>query len=391
MIKRDMASSIKKAFGQYPIVSITGPRQSGKTTLVKMLFPDVPYVNLENPDVRTYATEDPRGFLSDYLDAVILDEVQRVPDLFSYIQTMSDDKGRPSQYILTGSHNFLLLENITQSLAGRVAIFKLLPLSLSELDEAELVDNQSETHLYKGFYPRLYDLDLPIPEYYQNYVQTYVERDVRAVKNIGNLSTFQRFLKMCASRTGQVLNLSSLANDCGITHNTAKAWISILETSFMVHLLYPHYKNYSKRLIKMPKLYFTDPGLVCTLVGIESKDQLSTHYLRGEIFETMIVAEFLKYRYNLGREPNCYFWRDKVGREVDLIVDKAAQAVPVEIKSGKTIISEFFKNILYYCNLAQIETREAFLVYGGEENQSRQQGNVLSWKSLPQNIGNIFK
>jgi predicted AAA+ superfamily ATPase len=195
---------------------------------------------------------------------------------------------------------------------------------------------------------------------------------------------------MCASRTGHVLNLSSLANDCGITHNTAKAWISVLETSFIVHLLYPHYKNFSKRLIKMPKLYFTDPGLVCALVGIENKEQLSTHYLKGEIFETMIVTEFLKFRYNLGMEPNCYFWRDKIGREIDLIIDKVGQPTPVEIKSGKTITSEFFKNILYYCKLAQLDSGNAYIIYGGSSNQSRQNGNVLSWKSLPQQLNGIL-
>lgn len=391
MIKRSISPSIQKAFKQYPIVSITGPRQSGKTTLVKMLFPDIPYANLENPDVRAYAIEDPRGFLSEYPAAVILDEVQRVPQLFSYIQTISDEKKRPSQYVLTGSHNFLLLENITQSLAGRVALFKLLPLSMRELDTAKLLKNNCETYLYQGFYPRIYDQDLSIYEYYQNYIQTYIERDVRAIKNIGNLNAFQRFLKMCASRTGHVLNLSSLANDCGITHNTAKAWISVLETSFIVHLLYPHYKNFSKRLIKMPKLYFTDPGLVCALTGIENKQQLSTHYLKGEIFETMIVAEFLKFRFNLGMEPNCYFWRDKIGREIDLIIDKAEQPTPVEIKSGKTITSEFFKNILYYCKLAQINSKYASIIYGGSSNQSRQSGNVLSWKSLPQKMDEMYR
>ena len=390
MIQRNISSSILKAFKQYPIVSITGPRQSGKTTLVRSLFTDKPYVNLENPDIRAYANEDPRGFLSEYPDSVILDEVQRTPHLFSYIQTLSDEKNQPSQYVLTGSHNFLLMENITQSLAGRVAVFKLMPLSMSELNLAQLLDKYSEAHLFKGFYPRLYDQNIDIQAYYQNYIQTYIERDVRQIKNISDLNTFQRFLKMCAARTGQILNLSSLANDCGVTHNTVKAWISILQTSYIIHLLYPHYQNYSKRLIKMPKVYFLDPGLVCALVNIKTESQLNTHYLRGELFETMIVSEFLKYRFNRGLEPNCYYWRDKTGREIDLIIDKAGNPLPVEIKSAKTISKDFFKNIHYYCGLAQIETESAYLIYNGEENQTRQFGSVRGWKSLTQEMVNIF-
>ncbi|MBN2103784.1 ATP-binding protein [bacterium] len=390
MIKRDISTNILSAFKQYPIVSITGPRQSGKTTLVKNLFPDIPYVNLESPDIRIYANEDPRGFLSDFPESVILDEVQRSPQLFSYIQAFSDDKNKSSQFILTGSHNFLLMENITQSLAGRVAIFKLMPFSMHELKSAKLLNRQSDAHIYTGFYPKLYDQNFSVYEYYQNYIQTYIERDVRQIKNITDLNTFQRFLKMCAARTGQILNLSSLANDCGVTHNTIKAWLSILQTSYIVHLLYPHHNNFSKRLIKMPKLYFLDPGLVCALINIETKDQIKTHYLRGELFETMIVSEFLKYRFNLGREPNCYFWRDKMGREIDLIVDKAGASIPVEIKSGKTITEDYFKNIRYYCSLAKMDTASAFLIYNGSENQMRNTGHVIGWNLLGQRMDDIF-
>ena len=390
MIKRDISSSIQNAFKKYPIVSITGPRQSGKTTLVKMLFPELPYVNLETPDTLTYANEDPRGFLSEFPESVILDEVQRSPHLFSYIQALSDEKNRPSQYILTGSFNFLLMEKITQSLAGRVAIFKLMPLSMHELELAKLLNHQSEAHIYNGFYPRLYNQHVSTYEYYQNYIQTYIERDVRQLKNISDLSTFQRFLKMCAARTGQILNLSSLANVCGVTHNTIKAWISILETSYIVHLLYPHYKNFSKRLIKMPKLYFLDTGLVCALINIETENQLKTHYLKGELFETMIISEFLKYRLNLGMEANCYFWRDKMGREIDLIVDRVGEPVPVEIKAGKTITGDYFKNIRYYCRLAKIDTAAAFLIYNGSNDQSRSTGHVIGWNTLTKNMDDIF-
>jgi predicted AAA+ superfamily ATPase len=389
MIKRELSSSIQNAFKQYPIISVTGPRQSGKTTLVKNLFPDIAYVNLESPDARAYANEDPRSFLTEFPDSVILDEVQRSPHLFSFIQTLSDERNRPSQFILTGSHNFLLMENITQSLAGRAAIFKLLPLSIHELETVKLLNKQSEVHIYTGFYPRLYDQNIPAYEYYQNYIQTYIERDVRQIKNITDLNTFQRFLKLCAARTGQILNLSSLANDCGVTHNTIKDWISILQTSYIVHLLYPHYKNFSKRLIKMPKLYFLDPGLVCTLINIETEDQLKTHYLRGELFETMIVSEFLKYRFNSGKESNCYFWRDKMGREIDLIVEKAGGLTPIEIKSGKTITEDYFKNIRYYCSLAKMDTASAFLIYNGSENQSRKTGHVIGWDALSHQMRNM--
>jgi hypothetical protein len=383
MIERELSKKLKQLVGQFPVIAVMGPRQSGKTTLVRHVFPDRTYVSLEDLEARAFAQDDPKGFLKTYTGEIILDEVQRVPELLSYIQTTVDESQQVGQFILTGSQNFLLHEKISQSLAGRVALLTLLPLSLKELKNAAYpLDNKVEDLMFKGFYPRLYDVEIAPIDWYPSYIQTYVERDVRQMKNIANLSAFQRFLKMAAARTGQLLNLSSLAHDCGITHNTASSWISVLEASYIIFLLKPHHKNFNKRLVKTPKLYFYDVGLACSLLGIENEKQLATHYLKGGLFESFVISEMIKYRLNRGSTPNCYFWRDKLGHEIDCLVETADQLIPIEIKSGKTIVGDYFKEIKYWQQLAEGHSKHAWVVYGGNERQARSYGNFISWKNV---------
>lgn len=383
MIKRILSQKIKKLVSEFPVVSVVGPRQSGKTTLVKNVFPQFKYVSLEDLDTRGFALQDPRGFLSTYNKGVIIDEAQRVPELFSYIQTVVDKKGSPGQFILTGSQNILLHEKVSQTLAGRVAIVKLLPFSLEELKGTVYELKNPEEYIYKGFYPRIYDKKIAPDDWYPNYIQTYIERDVRLIKNIGDLNTFQRFVKMCAGRIGQVLNLSSLGNDCGISHNTAKAWISILESSYIVFLVRPYYKNFNKRLVKMPKLYFYDTGLACSLLGIQKKEQVSTHYMKGGLFESFILSEIVKGKFSRGLEPNCYYWKDKSGNEIDCIMEIADTSLQIEIKSGKTIADDFFDGLRYWNKLANEKNRNPYLIYGGEEDQRRSLAYIVSWKNIP--------
>ena len=382
VIKRELSKKLISVAKTFPVVAIVGPRQSGKTTLVKITFPDKPYVSMEDLDMREYAINDPRGFLSDYAKGAILDEIQRTPQLFSYLQTAVDTRNKAGSFILTGSQHFLLQENISQTLAGRVAILKLLPFSLSELNKTPFIFDDYEEYLFRGFYPRIYDRKMSPGDWYPNYIQTYIERDLRLIKNITDLGTFQTFLKMCAARIGQVLNLSSLAADCGITHNTAKSWISILEASFIVFLLRPHYKNFNKRLIKIPKLYFYDPGLASSLLGIETKKQLLTHSLKGHLFESFILSEMLKQRYNKGSDSNIYFWRDKTGHEIDCIIEKVGRLIPLEIKSGKTLTKDQFKNLIYWNKLSKGAAKNSYIVYGGDLTQKRSQGNLISWKNI---------
>jgi hypothetical protein len=389
MFKRILTTELIQLASKFPLVAITGPRQSGKTTILRATFPELAYVSLEDLDTREFAESDPRGFLGNYAQGAILDEVQRVPKLFSYLQTHVDKQAKPGQFILSGSQNFLLLENITQSLAGRVALLNLLPLSLVELKQKQPQLNNLEEKMFTGLYPKLYKDNISPSDWYPNYIQTYVERDVRLIKNITDLSTFQRFLKMCANRCGQLVNLSALATDCGITHNTAKAWLSVLESSFIIFLLQPHYNNLNKRIIKSPKLYFYDTGLVCSLLGINNYEQLSAHYLRGGIFETFIIAELCKYYFNQGIRPPLYFWRDQSGHEVDCLIEKADELIPVEIKSGKTVASDFFSGINYWRDLAGQAVNASYLIYGGEQQQQRNEVQVVSWNELEELFNNI--
>lgn len=381
MIIRQAAAFIREKMKYYPVVAVTGPRQAGKSTLVKFLYPHKPYVSLEDLDHRQFASSDPRGFLSQFSEGAIFDEVQNCPDLFSYIQTDVDSNHKPGRFILTGSQQFGLLANIPQSLAGRVGFIQLLPFTLHELQYAQCVPERIEELLWKGFYPPIYDRMIPPCSWYGDYIATYLERDVRQIVNVHDLRTFHRFLQMCAARTGQLLNLSSLATDCGVTHNTAKSWISILEASYILHLLPPHHRNFNKRLIKSPKLYFYDTGLVCALLSIQTSEQLRTHPMRGQLFETWVVSELVKHRFNRGLGSNLYFWRDSQGHEMDVIIENGDQLTPIEIKSGQTINADYFLGINYWRSLDPSNTN-AYLVYAGDHSQSRTGCHVFGWRDF---------
>lgn len=381
MLQRTAANTLLEKSKHYPVIAITGPRQAGKSTLSKLLFPTKSYVSLEDLDHRQFAIEDPRGFLSQFPDGAILDEIQHAPDLFSYIQTIVDSQYIPGLFILTGSQQFGLTAKITQSLAGRVGFIQLLPFTLDELKNGNCLPDTLEELLFKGCYPPIYHRNISPQSWLSDYVMTYIERDVRQLINIQDLRTFHRFLQMCAARTGQILNLSSLANDCGITHNTAKAWISVLEASYIVFLLSPHYKNYNKRLIKSPKLYFIDTGLACLLAGIQHATQLISHSMRGALFETLVASELLKKRFNAGLLSNLYFWRDSQGHEIDLILEEGENLVPIEIKSGQTIASDYFSGIQYWRTLSKQST-EAWLVYAGDQNQNRDGIHLINWENI---------
>ena len=384
MIKRDAEKKLKELAEGFPAVSVIGPRQSGKTTLVRSVFPDKPYVLLEDPDTRAFAEEDPRSFLAQFeRTGAIIDEVQRVPELFSYLQGVLDKYNKPGQFILTGSQNFLLMESISQSLAGRVGIIRLLPLSMRELFREGIAIKRYEDYLYRGFFPRLYSNPIEPADFYSSYIQTYIERDLRQLKQVQNLSTFQTFMKMCAFRNGQMVNYSSLAQDCGITHNTAKEWLSLLETSCIIVLIRPHHKNFNKRLVKMPKLYFTDPGLAVHLAGIQNPDNICYHPLKGGLFESLIVTEFLKYRFNQAKEANLYFWRDQHGHEIDCLIEyRGEDLIPVEIKSGRTANNDYFKEIAYWNTLSGNASRRSFVVYGGDQSQKRTAGHLIGYAHL---------
>lgn len=382
MIKRKAHEILLELGRGFYVVAVTGPRQSGKTTLVQYVFPEKPYVSLEDPDERDFAEQDPRRFLQRFPTGAILDEVQRCPELFSYLQSRVDADRQPGQFILTGSQQFGLLKEITQSLAGRVGMVELLPFTLQELQEAKCAPQTVDQLLFQGLYPPLYDRKLKPTTWYKSYVQTYVERDVRLITNIKDLSTFQRFIRMCAARVGQLVNLSNLANECGITHNTAKSWISILESSYLVFLLKPHSKNYNKRLVKTPKLYFHDTGLAAWLLNIYDEDQLSIHPARGPLFENWVLSECLKKRFNKGQESNLYFWRDNTGNEVDLIIDQGDKLIPVEVKSGQTLSSDSYKGLYKWLKMAGNDSARPVLIYGGDNMYERTGITVLPWTKI---------
>lgn len=381
MIHRSLQHKLLEISTYYPVITITGPRQSGKTTLIKKVFSKLPYVLLETPDIKERVLEDPKGFLAKFPKGVVLDEIQNIPELFSYIQGIVDNNN-DIKFVLSGSQNFLLLDKITQTLAGRTAILKLLPFSLEELKPTKYKINNSFEYIFKGSYPRLYDKNIPVDIFYSDYIQTYVERDVRTIKNIGNLSTFSRFIQLCAGRIGQILNLDSLATDAGITLNTVKSWLSILEASYIVYLLQPHHKNFNKRLVKRPKIYFYDTGIACNLLKIKSTEQLELHHMRGNLFENFILTELLKFKLNNAEIPNFYFWRDKHGKEIDCIIETVEELIPVEIKSSRTYTKEFFKNLNYWNKLSGNETNSTYLIYNGEENDKLPNGNLIGWNSL---------
>lgn len=382
LIPRSAESTIRQLAAGYPVVAVTGPRQSGKTTLVRTMFADRPYVSLEDLDERDFANQDPRGFLARFPDGAVLDEVQRTPDLFSYLQSRVDGDRRHGLFILTGSQQFDLLSSITQTLAGRVALVPLLPFTFGELRQAGQAPDSLADLLFTGLYPPVHDRGLEPGIWYGNYVRTYIERDVRQMINVRDLSAFQRFIRMCAGRTGQLLNLSGLAADCGITHNTARSWLSVLEASYIVHLLQPHHQNFNKRLVKTPKLYFHDPGLAVWLLGIQSSDQIATHPQRGALFETWVISELLKARFNRALASNLYFWQDRGGHEVDVLVEQGATLVPVEVKSGQTVVPDFFGNLESWSRIAGEAGGRPWLVYGGDRRQSRANAEVLPWREI---------
>ena len=378
MIERALTSKILSLAQKFQVITLTGPRQSGKTTLVKAAFPVLPYVSLEEPDIRQIALTDPRGFLSNYPTGAVLDEIQNTPELFSYIQRIVDENRKP-QFILTGSSNFLLMEKVSQTLAGRTAILHLLPFSFDELKPgAEPYENL----IFKGQYPRIYDRELAPTDFYPAYIQTYIEKDVRLMKNIGDINAFIRFTQLCAGRTGQLLSYAGLASDAGISPNTAKTWLSILESSYILYRLQPFHRNFNKRLVKSPKLYFYDTGVACSLLGIRDEGQVNLHYMKGALFENLIINEFIKRNFNRGEHSQPYFWQDSHGKEIDCLLVDGEKITAVEIKSGKTMSSNYFDNIEYWRGLAGTSQEQSYVVYGGDQSLQTSAGKLVSWREF---------
>ncbi len=386
MLNRSAFSSALRLAQGFPVLAITGPRQSGKTTLARTLFADKPYVSLEDPEERSFADSDPRGFLARFPQGAILDEVQRCPDLFSYLQGVVDKRKRMGEFILTGSQQFGLMSGISQSLAGRVGLLQLLPFSLVELKDGGLLPATLDETMLRGGYPPLYDRPVAPGDWFPNYVTTYLERDVRQLLAVRDLSLFQRFLKMCAARSGQLLNLSALAVDCGISHVTAREWMTVLEASYVVYLLRPHHQNFGKRLVKMPKLYFLDTGLMAYLLGIRDADTLATHASRGALFETLVVSERVKREFNAGQVAELYFWRDNVGHEVDLLIPHGNQFMPVEIKSGSTFSNDWTVALRKLSALFGDSALPPGIVYGGDEQYERDGCRVVGWQALAHSV-----
>lgn len=396
MITRHLTPYLKRDATYYPIVTLTGPRQSGKTTLARACFPDHTYVSLEDLDLRAFARNDPRGFLRRYPQRVIVDEAQEAPELFSYLQTAVDADDSPGRYILTGSQNLLLMEQISQSLAGRSGVLHLLPLSRAELESEPPPTTDNPETLFSnlssrldpwkmirsGFYPRIHERGIPPEIWLNDYLRTYVERDVRALVNVGDQETFERFLRLCAGRAGQLLNFAALASDCGLSPDTARRWVSVLKTGFLVFLLRPHHENFNKRIVKSPKLYFHDTGLACALLGIRSDEQLYSHPLRGALFENLIVGEVYKAYTHTRREPPLTFWRDQTGHEVDLIIEDGGQRFPIEIKSGATVNPQQLDSLKWWHRLTQTPADHGRLIHGG--NAARQQNgiHILPWYAV---------
>jgi predicted AAA+ superfamily ATPase len=376
MVQRIAKSRLVKLAKTFRSVAVVGPRQSGKTTLCRTTFPKKPYVSLENPDILEFAQTDPRGFLSQYKEGAILDEIQRAPHLFSYLQQILDETKKKGLFILTGSNNFLLQENITQTLSGRIAYLQLLPLSLAELSANKKLKTDYHWHILQGGYPEVMSKKVSAEDWYAGYISTYVERDVRQLKNIGNLVQFTKLLRLCAGRTGQLLNLTSFSIDCGIDQKTVAAWLSILQSSYIIYFLRPYFGNFNKRIIKSPKLYFYDTGVACSLLGIKNIQQISTHPAKGALFENLIISELLKERLNVGDTDNLYFWRDKTGHEIDVLIDNAGNLNAYELKAGETISTDFFSGLEYFSKLHSA-VNSKILIYGGKQKQERSNGIVV--------------
>ena len=378
MIERKIAEKALYLAEKYPILTITGPRQSGKTTLAQALFPEKPYVNLEKPDIREFAINDPNAFLAKYENGAVIDEVQRAPKLFSYLQVLVDQKKQNNLFILSGSQHFGLLENISQSLAGRTGIVTLLPLSIEEL--IDRTDLSFQDFIYRGFYPKIYNDDLNPTDYYRDYVQTYLERDLRDLKAVHDLELFKKFMRLCAVRIGQPLNYTNISADLGASENTVKDWINVLATSYVIKLLPAYFANIKKRLVKAPKLYFHDVGLASYLAGIENINHVQAHPIYGMLFENLCVNEALKARYNRGLEANIFFYKD-TAKEVDLIFDRGSELIPVEIKSGSTVHEDHFSGLKYFEKVFPKKIKSKTLIYAGEE-QERSYVNIINPRSI---------
>lgn len=383
MITRNLSPKILSLAEKFPVISLTGPRQSGKTTLIKSIFPEHAYFNLENPEHRQIAEKKPKDLLNHHKKGVIIDEAQNVPDIFSYVQVTVDERDHTGEFILSGSHNFLLMEKITQSLAGRVAIFSLLPLSMRELITARKGLDSVLDYILHGFFPRLHDKGIGPPDFYPTYIQTYTERDVRQIINLESLEAFQRFLALCAGRVGRLFNQNEVGSLTGINQTTARKWLSVLKTSYQVFTLPPYFRNFEKRIVKTPKLYFWDTGMACSLLGIRSVEELRNHFALGALFENFVIVEILKSFYNSGFRPNAYFWRDHSGKEVDLLIDEGGKLYPIEIKSGHRLQTSYFKNLNWFNEVSDTPAFQSHLIYGGDLSLTMDEINVRPWNELP--------
>ncbi len=383
IIKRKLVPHLQEMLKKFPIVSLTGPRQSGKTTLLKEFFSDYKYFNLERIDLREIVLSDPVGFLKSSGEKIILDEIQNVPELFSYIQVVSDERGTNGQYILSGSQSFVLNEKISQSLAGRVSVNQLLPFDMTELPDN--IDKNYLRLIHTGFYPRIYKHNIIPGDFYPSYLQTYIERDIRTLKAVENLNTFTRFLSLCAGRTGQIINFTSLANDAGVSVNTVKSWLSLLETSYIIFLLRPYHNNLNKRIIKAPKLYFYDTGIVCSLLRISDEKALRNYSLYGALFENFIISEIAKQFFHSGKQPPLYYYKESNGKEIDCIIEKSSdQIIALEIKGGETFNKDYLKNLLkLFEDKSSIEVKK-YLVYPEAKKSKVKEINILNWNDIPE-------
>lgn len=381
-ISRELAKELTEMAACYPVVTVIGPRQSGKTTLVRRLFPNKPYVSFEDMDERELAASDPKGFLARYPEGAIFDEIQRLPALLSYIQGIVDKQQIKGMFILTGSHQLQLHESVSQSLAGRTAILKLLPFTINELKKGNRVLFSLDEYIFKGMYPRIFKENISPSKFYRDYVQTYIERDVRQMVNIKDLQVFQHFLKLCAGRIGQIFNSHSLSNELGVTHNTVRNWLSVLEASFLVFRLQPYYENFGKRIIKSPKLYFTDTGLASYLLDIREISQIERDPLRGSLVENLVILECFKNQLNKGIEPSLFYYRDSNNNEIDLLFKSGSKLIPIEIKSAKTFNSEFLKNLKYFENISASRFSRGYLIYSGEQEQNIGNIQLLNYTNI---------
>lgn len=382
IIQRKISRHLQNMLKKFPVISLTGPRQSGKTTLLKADFPDYKYYNLERMDHREMISADPMGFLKSTGSKVIFDEAQNLPELFSYIQVFSDERNIAGQYILSGSQSFLLNDRISQSLAGRVSINQLLPFDITELSAIQNL--RPEQAILNGFYPRLYDYNISPQDFYPSYLQTYIERDIRTLRAVENLQTFSRFLGLCAGRIGQVLNLTSLANDAGVAVNTAKSWLSLLESSYIIYLLQPYYKNFNKRLIKSPKIYFYDTGVASSLLKLSTPEMVNSHYLYGALFENLIISEIVKCQYHSGKRTTVYYWRESNGIEIDCIIEKENdELIVLEIKGGQTFTKDYLKNLRNFPQSDKTIKTNKMLLYAGDSTNRISDIQITNWKEFP--------